>query len=130
MAGLAFVAATYHLTETAHRQAELARLRQESAQQQAAQESKDGQEKGADQEQVLEWLAPDMLDRADLRSVSSEKVLRLSTGVNPAFVSSVQQQFERERCWWACDAGAADVSPPIRRTCLSDRSTHGPPRLG
>ncbi len=127
VAGLAFLAASYHLTETAHRQAELARRRQQ-AERQAHKPPKDDRKGESKERQVLEWLAPDMLARAS-QGAATEELVRPWTNATPADLSRCQSVAQPVRQTVRTESPANDFRP-IRKTHFSDRSAHGPPRLG
>jgi len=128
VAGLAFLAASYHLTETAHRQAELARRRQQ-AECQAHNPSKDAREGKSKERQVLEWLAPDMLARASQGGTTDELARPLASG-KPTDLSRCRAGVARPVRQAAQTEAPADDLRPIRKTHLSDRSAHGPPCFG
>jgi len=127
LVGLACVAAGYHLTETSHRQAERARQREQLARKARA-ASQDGQKEDSRPRQLVEWHAPDMLDRPSPRIADLNGSVRESprggtacwqdTGrtVNLSLLSAAR----------SCVAATAHqgLMAPVY---LSDRSPQGPP---
>lgn len=126
LAGLAFVAASYHLTDLARRQAELVRQRQ-AQHDRSKTATSDDPDNSSDPQQVIAWFAPDMLDRACLRNAD---------GVERK--QPVECNHDTITCWngparTGLDAGSAvsrsarPACPDSTRVSLSDRSPHGPP---
>jgi hypothetical protein len=127
VAGLAFVAASYHLTETAHRQADLARQQRQA--QQVADRSQDEQDE-SNPRQILEWLAPDMLERAGLRTEDLDRAIRRTTDAGPALSPSDRLSIDPLHRRTDMVVAAVDSRRTHHWTHLSDRSTHGPPSRG
>ncbi len=130
LAGLAFVAASYHLTDLARRQAEL--MRQLQAQQdRATTDQEDGSDESSDSKQILAWFAPDMLDRVCLRAGEQGQRDQGLAGADDEPV------YHRDPEQGPRPLVASDVRPSPALSCLvstrvrlSDRSPHGPPWLG
>jgi len=129
LAGLALVAATYHLTQTAHRQTIPTRPPNRSPQPAGTPPGK--QKPDPRPRPVLGWLAPDMLNRNVLRAVALDEQLRrmISGGSLPP------PCLAPSRCEGTLEFAQTllpgqEVETPTCQSRLSDRSIHGPPGMG
>lgn len=129
LVGLACVAAGYHLTETSHRQAERARQREQLAQRARA-ASQDGQEEDSKPRQLLEWHAPDMLDRPSPRIADLSGSVRDSSHGGTAFWQDTGPSVNLSLAAAPSSVAVTDRRGPNTPVYLSDRSSQGPPRLG
>ncbi len=127
VAGLSFVAASYHLTELAHEQAELARQRRELAQKRLADRESDEQRGKPESKPILEWRAPDILDRVGTGAVELEPSARLSSHGAPAILAGSGVDGDRFPTLGAPNAPRLKGSPRGTLVRLSDRSSQGPP---
>jgi hypothetical protein len=129
LGGLALVAASYHLTETWHREVEYARQKKEASQKPVG-GAQDKQKNNPKQRPVLCWLAPDMLHRSVLQQIDGESV-SIRGGADTAPGLRVADGFTLRdfRGAFGPAAAAERDAGPICRTYLSDRSAHGPPAI-
>jgi hypothetical protein len=129
IAGLALVAASYHLTETWHRQVERAR-QDEQASQKPRGSPQDKQKGNSRQRPVLCWLAPDMLHRSALRTTAGGSVwLRAGTDATPDVLVKCEFTLRDSPGESEPATVVGRSTQPTCRTYLSDRSAHGPPAM-
>lgn len=127
---LAGVAASYHLTETAHLQAERARRLAILAEKQDEPAGKD-QDGESDEPQPIIWNAPDMLDRVGPRVADSQVTIRERGGRGPdvtisdppALRPDSSRSMPDSVCLWG------DRRSSVFGVSLTDRPIHGPPGL-
>ncbi len=126
VAALAMVAVSYHLTESAHRQADREKERQQSAQQSTG-GPHDKQKGNSKQRPILSWLAPDMVNRNALRAVAHDEAVRriVSGGTSlpidgrPVVVSPCRTFIRM--------VTSQEMLQPALGIRVSDRPAHGPP---
>ncbi|MBN1344594.1 MAG: hypothetical protein JXQ73_18025 [Phycisphaerae bacterium] len=128
-AALVFVAASYHLTESARRQTELAHQRQEQERQARDTSPGDKDDGSKPRKQVLIWVAPDMADRLGASCAGLDETVRVSksgpAGLPPDGESIISLSVSRAA---RLETFVADPMPGCR-VRLSDRSPNGPPTL-
>jgi hypothetical protein len=123
---LAVVASSYHLTSTARLQAEVARQRRQAARHALA-PTNDKQDDKSKPPHLLEWLAPDMLDRTGGRALDPDESIRLSVFGSPGLLS---EGWRTSAPLLRPDASGGillEVRGPVTLPHLGDRQIHGPP---
>lgn len=129
LASLALIAASYHLTDLAHREAERARQRYQKTQKPVSGLPQDKSKGSPKPNPVMVWLMPDMLDRGTVRAVGTIQVV--SCTIDGALASHASAWTVRPaKANFIGLVESLDHARPSVWTHLSDRSVHGPPFVG